>query len=361
LAQGARALSAAWGRPVLLGHAERLDEPSRATVVRAQVRGGPVSGVRLKHFQDEWVSGLDEQAGSEFLTRRGLALGPRLLAVDAEAHLLVLEEEPGRSLETLLKGEDPRAATAGVLDTARLAGQLHTRTLGAQAEYDLVRQALPPRPGRVRVEEARALLEHEQRLGRWLEAVGVEAAPGAHTELERVARALADPGPFLAFTHGEVGPGGVRFTPEGPRLSGLESSGMRHALCDALPWLVTVPLPDELVARADIAYRITLSAVCPAAQVDSKWVRARATVALARTVNLLQRLHPRLLEEESPASPGLSERATLVHHLARCQALLATAEDFPALARTLEELEARLRERWPVPPFLWPALRQAGF
>ena len=347
---------------MLLGTPEVLSEPSRATVVRAQVRGGPVPSVRLKHFRDEWVSGLDEQAGSEFLTRRGLALGPRLLAVDAEAHLLVVEDlERGRSLESLLRGEDPRAATAGVLDTARLVGQLHTRTLGAQAEYDLLRQALPPRDCRVRVEEARALLEHEERLGRWREAVGLAPDSGVHAEWEAVARSLADPGPFLAFTHGEVTPEGVLFTPEGPRLAGLERSGMRHALWDALPWLVTVPLPDELVARADISYRITLSATCPAAQVDSKWVRARATVALARTVNLLQRPHPRLLDAEHPAPSGPSERALLLHHLARCRALLAPANDFPALARSLEELEARLRERWPLPPFLWPALRQAGF
>ncbi|KFA90993.1 hypothetical protein Q664_25080 [Archangium violaceum Cb vi76] len=28
------------------------------------------------------------------------------------------------------------------------------------------------------------------------------------------------------------------------------------------------------------------------------------------------------------------------------------------LARTLETLEARLRERWTVPPFVWPAFRE---
>ncbi len=122
-----------------------------------------------------------------------------------------------------------------------------------------------------------------------------------------------------------------------------------------------MPLTDELADSADISYRITLSASCPAAQLDSKWVRARATVALARTVGLFQRLHPRLLDEEHPSCPGRSERALLLHHLARCQALLAPADDFPALTRTVEDLEARLRERWTVPPFLWPALRRSGF
>ncbi|MGZ3459247.1 MAG: hypothetical protein ACXU86_12180, partial [Archangium sp.] len=133
--------------------------------------------------------------------------------------------------------------------------------------------------------------------------------------------------------------------------------GMRHALNDALMWLVSVPWPDELVARADITYRIALSSQCEAAQVDSAWVQARATLALARTVNLFQWLHPRALEQEREWAWGLSERAALLHHLARCRALLAPAEGFSGLARTLESLEARLRERWTVPPFVWPVLR----
>ncbi|HYO53366.1 phosphotransferase [Archangium sp.] len=344
---------------MLLSAPELLKEESRSVVVRAQVRGGPVPVVILKHFRDDLVCGLDDQAGAEFLTRRGLELGPRFLAGDVDARLFVLEDlGRGRSLEELLRGEDARAATGGLIATARLAGQLHARTLGTQSEYELIRQALPPRHQRVRVENARFLLEHEGRLLRWLAAVGAQAAPGLHEDLEAVARTLADPGPFLAFTHGDLAPGNVLFTPSGPRLLDFEYAGMRHALYDALMWLVTVPLPDELVARADITYRITLSAQCEAAQVDSAWTRARATVALARTVNLFQWLHPRVLEEDREWAPGLSERAALLHHLARCRSLLAPVEGFPGLARTLETLEARLRERWNVPPFVWPALRE---
>jgi Phosphotransferase enzyme family len=346
---------------VLLGSPELLKEESRSVVVRAQARGGPVPSVILKHFRDEPVCGLDDWAGAEFLTRRGLELGPRFLAGHVAARLFVLEDlGRGPTLEALLRGEDARAATGGLMSTARLTGQLHARTLGAQAEYELVRQALPPRHERVRVENARFLLEHEERLLRWLAEVGEEAAPGTREDLEAIARTLADPGPFLAFTHGDMAPGNVLFTPGGPRLLDFEYAGMRHALYDALLWLVTVPLPDELVARMDITYRITLSSQCEAAQVDSAWALARATVALARTVNLFQWLHPRVLQEDREWAPGLSERAALLHHLARCRALLAPADGFPRLARTLATLEARLRERWTVVPLVWPALRQLG-
>jgi hypothetical protein len=344
---------------VLLTAPELLKDETRSVVVRAQVRGGPMPSVILKHFRDDVVCGLDDWAGAEFLTRRGVELGPRFLAGDVAARLFVLEDlGRGPTLEALLRGGDARAAHGGLMATARHTGQLHVKTLGTQATYDLVRQALPPRPERVRVENARFLLDNEGRLLRWLAAVGAEAAPGTHEDLEEVARALVDPGPLLAFTHGDMAPSNVLFTPGGPRLLDFEYAGMRHALYDALMWLVTVPFPDELVSRADITYRITLSAHCEAAQEDSVWARARATVALARTVNLFQWHPPRVLEEDREWAPGLSARAALLHHLARCRALLAPAEGFPGLARTLETLEARLRERWTVPPFSWPAFRQ---
>ena len=344
---------------MLLSAPELLKTETRGVVVRAQVRGGPVPSVVLKHFRDDPVCGLDDWAGAEFLTRRGLDMGPRFLAGDAAARLFVLEDlGPGPTLEAMLGAEDARAAVGGLMATARLTGQLHARTLGTQAEYELIRQALPPRHERARVENARFLLEHEGRLLKWLAAVGAPAAPRLREDLETVARTLADPGPFLAFTHGDMAPSNVLFIPAGPRLLDFEYAGMRHALYDALMWLVTLPFPDELVARADITYRISLSATCEAAQLDSAWVQARATVALARTVNLFQWLPPRVLDEDRAWAPGLSERAALLHHLMRCRALLAHSEDFPGLARTLETLEARLRERWTVPPFVWPAFRE---
>jgi Ser/Thr protein kinase RdoA (MazF antagonist) len=345
---------------VLLTAPELLKTETRSVVVRSAVRGGPVPSVILKHFRDDVVCGLDDWAGAAFLTRRGLELGPRLLAGDLATRLFLLEDL-GRvpALEDVLNGKDARAASGAVLATARLTGQLHARTLGQQAEYDTVRQALPPRHERVRVENARFLLEHEGRLSRWLEAVGLEAAPGTHEDLEALARTLADPGPFLAFTHGDMAPGNVLFPPGGPRLLDFEYAGMRHALYDALMWLLTVPLPDELISRADITYRIALSAGCEEAQVDSRWARARATVALARVVNLFQWVHPRVLEEDREWAPGFSARAALLRHLERGRALLGPIDGFPGLARTLEALEARLRERWTVASFTWPAFREA--
>lgn len=344
---------------MLLSEPQVLRTQSRCDVVRASVRGGDVATVVLKHFRDDPVLGLDEWTGLELLGRLNLTTAPGLIAGDVSSRLFVLEDlGTGPSLEELFNGNDPRAATSGLLAVARLTGQMHARTLGVQADFDLIRHTLSPRPSRVRIDNARYLLDHEDRLRRWVTAVGALEAPGTHEDLEVLARELADPGPFLALTHGDMAPGNSMFTPGGARLLDFEYCGMRHALYDCLMWLLVVPLPDELIFRAELAYRIACAQGCDAAQVDASWLRARALVTAARTVNLLQWIPLKALEREREWAPGFSERAALLRHLARCRAVLEPANPVPALARTLASLESRLVERWPeTPTFVWPAFQ----
>ncbi|QSQ20690.1 phosphotransferase [Pyxidicoccus parkwayensis] len=344
---------------MLLSAPQVLRTESRCDVVRASVRGGDTATVILKHFRDDPVLGLDEWTGLELLGRLNLTTAPGLIAGDVSTRLFVLEDlGTGPSLEDLFNGNDPRAATSGLLAVARLTGQMHARTLGVQADFDLIRHTLSPRPSRVRIDNARYLVEHEDRLRRWLTAVDAREAPGMHEDLEVLARELADPGPFLALTHGDMAPGNSIFTPNGARLLDFEYCGMRSALYDCLMWLLTVPLPDELIFRAELAYRIACAQGCDAAQMDSTWLRARASMVAARTVNLFQWIPPKALERDREWAPGFSERAALLRHLARCRAVLEPMNPVPALARTLASLESRLVERWPeTPSFTWPAFR----
>jgi len=343
---------------VLLTDPEVLRTGPRSHVVRARVVGGEAQSIVLKHFRDEPVCGLDDWAGTLFLSRAGVPGSPRFLAGSVEARLFVMEDlGPGHSLESLLRGEDAHAASTGLLSIVRLTAQLHIRTLQAQAEYDAVRQAVEPRHERVRIENARYLLDNAGRLQRWAEAVGAQVAPGTHEDLERLARTLADPGPFLAFTHGDMAPSNTLFTREGSHLVDFEYAGMRHSLYDALMWLLIVPLPEELISRADITYRIVLAQGCEEARVDSVYAQARAELAAARTVNVLQWISPKALERDRDWAPGFTERAALLRHLERCRALQDLVHPVPALSSTLESIESRLRERWTVEPFVWPAFR----
>ena len=90
---------------------------------------------------------------------------------------------------------------------------------------------------------------------------------------------------------------------------------------------------------------------------DSEYFRARALVVAARTVNLFQWIPPKALERDRDWAPGFTERAALLRHLERCRRLLEPMNPIPALARTLRSLEARLRARWTVTPFVWPVFR----
>lgn len=134
LADGARSLSAAWGRPVLLTEPQVLRTQSRCDVVRARVRGGDVPTVILKHFREDPVLGLDEWTGLELLGRHNLTTAPGLIAGDIATRLFVLEDlGTGPSLEDLFNASDARAATGGLLAVARITGQMHARTLRVRA------------------------------------------------------------------------------------------------------------------------------------------------------------------------------------------------------------------------------------
>lgn len=344
---------------MLLTAPEVLRTSERSDVVRARVvGGGQEPSVVLKRFREELVTGLDDWAAHLFLTLRGLHIGPRFLAGSEEARLFIMEDlGRGQSLESLLQGPEAHTASGALMAMVRLSSMLHVRTLDAQSDYDTVRQSIEPRHERVRIENARYLLDNAGRLRRWLSEVGAKEEPGLQADLEQLARELADPGPFLVFTHGDMAPSNTLFTREGPRFVDFEYGGMRSALYDALMWLITVPFPDELIYRADLYYRAGLSQACYAAQVDSDYLRARAIVAAARTVNVFQWISPKALERDRDWAPGFTERAALLRHLERLRIILQPYNPVPALTRTLESLEARLRERWTVQPFVWPAFR----
>lgn len=344
---------------MLLAEPQVLRTQSRCDVIRVCVRGGDVPTVILKHFREDPVLGLDEWTGLELLGRLKLTTAPSLIAGDVATRLFLLEDlGTGPSLEDLFNGNDARAASGGLLAVARLAGHMHARTLGVQADFDLIRHTLSPRPSRVRIDNARYLLDHEERLRRWVTATGAKEDRGTHEDLEVVARELANPGPFLSLTHGDMAPGNAIFTRGGPRLLDFEYCGMRHALYDTLMWLLVVPLPDELISRAELTYRIACSQDCDAAQVDDVWMHARACVVVARMVNMFQWISPKALERDREWAPGFSERAALLRHLARCRTVLEPRNPVPSLARTLASLESRLVERWPqTPTFTWPAFR----
>lgn len=73
----------------------------------------------------------NERAALEFLASIGSAVGPRLLAADDEAGILVMEDlGAGPALEDLLVGGDPSAAEHGLVTFAGALGRMYAATAG---------------------------------------------------------------------------------------------------------------------------------------------------------------------------------------------------------------------------------------
>ncbi len=187
---------------------------------------------------------LTERAALEFVTGIGVDLGPRLLAGDHAAGVLVLEDLHPRVPLSDLLARDDRLASAGLLAFARALGELHAATVGHEDIYYQRRGALGP------VDPS---IERERFLGRgWRETpasvsalLDVPVSADAERELAAVLAVFSDPGPFLAFSNGDAGSNNFMFDGADGRLIDFEFAGYRHALSDAVCLFVPGPSMDH--------------------------------------------------------------------------------------------------------------------
>ncbi|MEU4606812.1 phosphotransferase [Kribbella sp. NPDC023972] len=280
--------------------------------------------------------------GSEFLRNerlaldhlRGTGLAPVFLAssVDEPAphheQVVVLTDlGPGPTVQELLFGDDPMAATEGLLAMARLAGALH---------------------GTVDPEFAAAhevqFLDHPLDLWRPLTEAAAELGfpPPGDVELADLAGELRR---HTTFTHGDFTPNNVVLVDGEARLVDLEGAGRRHpgmdAACLRLPfpqyghWAV---LPDHVLARMDRAYRAAL-----APMEDSAYERMMATGCAAWAIVRASRL--RLIASTDQDSVEAVRRRTQIVQTLTSAAVSAMAV-YPRLCTWFEELAGAMQLRW---------------
>jgi hypothetical protein len=105
---------------------------------------------------------------------------------------------------------------------------------------------------------------------------------GAFTgALQAVAVMLAEPGPFLAYTHGDPCPENCCASGTTLRLIDFEFGGFRHAPLDGVGWQMAFPtspnsqrLPSWLVDRREMVYRRALMVGCPEAADEASFQEA---------------------------------------------------------------------------------------
>ncbi|GLY95014.1 phosphotransferase [Actinoplanes sp. NBRC 103695] len=257
------------------------------------------------------------------LAELGCDAGPRLLATDDSAGLLVLEDlGDGPALEDLLVGADPQAATAGFVAMAEAVGRMHAATLG-QAE-----------------------------------ALG---APWFWDQIDGPIKEILSSGPMV-LSNGDLAPQNCRVTGGRARLLDFEDAACQHPLLDVahfrLPFYggpCWARVPAFVTERVESAYRRSAGRTA-----DRSWAEGMAAAVGAWTLIRLVRV-PKLLIEDAPHPMGFSRRGQMLDTLRA--GVEATDGVLPQLAAHFAATERDLRQRWPGLPAaqaVYPAYASAG-
>ncbi len=311
-------------------------EQARASVIVKWRRGGAV--------RSDPRQILVEHAGLSFLQDIGVASGPRLLASDLAAGVLVLEDlAPRRPLDRQIREAGVAGAWPGLAAFARATGELAALTTGRGAAFEacLIRSGASPIDQRTA--EAQATLAMMRRL----DALGLPLGRPVEGDLETAFGVLQAPGPFQAFSNGDCEANNFLTAGGEGRLIDFEAAGFRHALVDAAalhvpgPAWLTVAGPSQQ-AELEQIYRTALATGVAAAEDDAVFGLGMAAACLTRACDRLTRFAR--LEDRPSGEPS---RLQMVSALEAAADAASRHRRLPHLAGWARRAGAWLRRRWP--------------
>ncbi len=285
-----------------------------------------------------------EHAALTFLQHIGVARGPRLLASDLDAGLLVLEDlAPRRPLDQQIRAAGVASAWPGLAAFVRTMGELAAQTSGRGAAFEACLIRSGASPSDTRIAEAQATLA----MMRGLEGLGLSLGGPVETDLATAFATLQAPGPFQAFSNGDCEAN--NFLSEGGegRLIDFEAANFRHALIDAAaihvpgPAWLTVAGPSQS-AELEQIYRTALATRLATADDDQVFGLGMAAACLTRACERFTRF-PRLDDRPS----GDASRLQMVSALEAAAEAASRHRRLPQLAGWAWRAGAWLRRRWP--------------
>jgi hypothetical protein len=360
-------LRRALGETVDLRKLERIKDGCRCEVFRCTV-SAPSMGIdsvilKRKKLVPEAERAFTDWASLSFLTHlpgiRGIA--PRFYGGDPVAGIYAIEDlGDSQSLEDVLMGRDPAALQKTLRALAIQSARLHAQTMGREEMFMRTCRSLPDTGVPGRRQEAERWLGGRAKLEDWLDALQCPRPTGFQASLERVAGLFAEPGPFLAFTHGDPAPTNNHVAGDDVRLLDFEFGGFRHALYDLTAWYVLCPLPEGQVEKMTRVYRAELATRCSAAADDTLYREGWSHLCAYRALAILTWLPPDLLVHDRPWAGGRwSGREAVLAAISRLRLATADVAGLAPLSDAAAILGEALRVRWPdlgdgLPR--WPAL-----
>lgn len=370
---------------VRLGKAEQLSSPQRRNLLlRASVTtaaSGVPASVIVKQAQQTgydpddpncWqaVGLFREWAAMEFLANLDQAnhrLCPVLCGGDREAGLLVMEDlSKCVDLDHVLTCGHAGRAEHALLLLARSLGRMHASSIGHAADYREIRDRLGPGDHDRRREMAEHVRDYAPQLTKHCRQLGFDVVPGLARDLDAVAGAMENPGPFLSLTHADPCPDNCLLVGEELFLIDFEFASFRHALLDGVYGRMRFPtcwcvrdIPAAVIEAMETVYRDELSRGCAAASDDGLYLAARAHASGCWIIENLAHLLVRALEFEQPQGTA-TNRQRLLTRLGAFVQDLEQSEQLPAMRETMRQLLASLRSRWQDNMQVYDAFRQSS-
>jgi thiamine kinase-like enzyme len=344
------------GAGVSLAAPHVVADRGRNIVVRCQVRltpplrPGPASAI-VKIIKPGTALGFTDWASLHFLSEVPAAQGlmPQLYGGDEASRFYVIEDLGGsRSLEDVLAGSD-RSVLRAVLHTlARRYAQLHLATVGQETRFRRACQAFSEAEAPGRHTEARQWLEGLSRVHRWFRDTDCALPAGFEEACAHVATRYAEPGPWLAFTHGDPAPTNNHVLAPGHavRLLDFEYGGFRHALYDLTAWSVLCPLPSSLVELVSRAYRNAVAEGSVSFGHAPSYRQEWAAMVAYRALAMMSWIPQSVLDEDRSWVGAWGMRAALLTSLARLSDVAARVTMLAPLSAAADALTKTLERRW---------------
>ena len=322
-----------------------LDSPGRDARETVVVKWAtPSTGLLMR----EWTA-------LDFISKSANLPGhvPQIYCVDADQELAVMEDlgdsKEGLLGEILMGRDRARAVQALVAFSSQLA-DIHAYTFGMYDEWRSLTETL----------RAVEKLEHtiyklEGTLTIFTEfssALGRRPSAELDTEIQRIRAYLAEPGPFLALTHGDATPANFIYTERNSWIFDWETTDFRNCLLDGVfaqvRYLHSVwakRISDDVRDTVQQAYREALSRRLPEAADDSLYQPHAAACTLTWLAGLL--VFYRHVQNEDVRWGRTTLRQRMYTGLLHVNQLPELAKHFPNLAGQVDELCAYFGKQWP--------------